>query len=284
MKTNPTSMSPPSQRQSGGFTLIELLVVIAIIAILAGMLLPALAKARDKSDTTVCMNNFKTLITAWNMYPDDASDQIVCAANLGNPSGALTNANGIYFSWLTGWRDSNTGNNENYQTGFQLGYNCYLDYGLLGSYIGRSPKIGLCNADKYLRACSISMNNYCAVTSTNNANSWWSVNGNFGIYNRRQSFKYPAQTYVYTEEGWPNDNFYGFISMQGSPGSAQLQYLQETAGTRHNGKMASPFAFADNHVEIHKWQDPTTAAMASGSANLAPNDAAWAATVETTAP
>src|SRR5215472_5642649 len=86
--------------QQRGFTLVELLVVIAIIGILAAMLLPSLARAKGKSQATVCLGNLKQLSTCLHLYSVDNADYLVPNNHVINVVG-LTNLD-FGASWCIG--------------------------------------------------------------------------------------------------------------------------------------------------------------------------------------
>ncbi len=125
-------MSPISKKHSSGFTLIELLVVIAIIAILAAMLLPALARAKQRAQLAQCQSDYHQVYVACTLYASDFNDVLpVSTVGNANANGQYDNLGGEHY---TRYVYSGAANTQVSRTSFAGVQN--LGYLYAGGYVG----------------------------------------------------------------------------------------------------------------------------------------------------
>ena len=238
-------------RRARGFTLVELLVVIAVIAILAGMLLPALASAKEKARKTLCLNNARQLTFAWTLYAGDANDRLVYNLGLDRrqpvppPNRDLNWVNNV-MTWELDADNTNT---------------AFLAKSPLGPYLGHSPDVFRCPSDLVLsgvqrqagwdrRVRSVSMNAMVGDAGPNVQDGSNVLNPGYRQYLKLGDIQNPDYIFVILEEH-PDSIGDGYFY-----NNTEDKEWVHLPASYHNG--ACNFSFADGHSELHRWRFPHT--------------------------
>ena len=237
-------------RRLGGFTLIELLVAVALLAILAGLLMTALAKAKGRAQAIVCLNNTKQLALGWHLYATDHNDRLPYNLGSATSRGLAPRADYNWVNNIMTWELDPDNTNR-----------AFAAKGSFSPCVDRSAEVYRCPSDRALseiqrragwtaRVRSYSMNAMVGDAGENSRYGTNIFNPEYKQFKRMSDIRNPVSIFVFVDEHPDSINDGYFLNRL-----EELEWLDLPA-SYHNG--AAMFSFADGHVDLHRWKHATT--------------------------
>ena len=247
-QTLPVNAAKGNSRD-GGFTLIELLVVIAIIALLAGLLLPALGAAKTTGRSAACQSNLRQLQLAWLSYAGENHGEMVPNEE-GRPFGFWE---GVRYSWVLG-NAQHDATPEN------------LRRGKLYPNVG-DPGVYHCPSDPSTVTDQPALRRFRSYSLNGELNYWIIADAEYGLpilqsFHNESQLRRPSATYGFIDVKAETIDS-GIFGLPGPAASTEEELRRNLLelganrwlhlpGERHNG--GANLSFLDGHVEAHRWK------------------------------